>query len=550
MWWLIDRRQGFPLDIDEAGYMTIALRDHAALVHGGLGSYWHAIESQYPFAPLVPAATALVYLIRTSILASFAAELGCALVLAAATYGVARRLVGARLATFAALVTVTAPGAINFSREYLFALPSVALEMCALYALVRSEGLVRRRWAVALGVGLGLMLLARTMTIAIVPAFLLAGAVRVWALDRDRVRATGHFLLAVGICFGLAAVWYLPNLTPVFRYLTNYGYGARSGRYGSAHSILSWGWWSRELQKIVAEDLYVPLGIAVIAGAAVALAQRLRKSVRAGWAAELRELAGRDVTTVALVLAGSYVALSSSRNEGAGFALMLMPPLLLLAVLPLRTAGRYAAPVIAIVAAVAVLNVFVSTDVWHGLSRPRSVDLPLLGTAPVLKGEAHSLEAIRIQLPGDPVQFVPSERRWPDAARLAAGWLISYAHARGRTPITAFGMRNRVFNTNSVALAALLYYDTAIPMAQLDPLLAGDRRAAYARYLDDPLYGEPNLLLTTSSTAGDFPPLVTQAKAIAAARADGFMPVGHLTLPDGRVVTIWWIQRGPVYGPR
>jgi hypothetical protein len=45
VWWLVAYRRGFPVDVDEAGYMTIALNDHAALAHGGLTSYWHAVQS-------------------------------------------------------------------------------------------------------------------------------------------------------------------------------------------------------------------------------------------------------------------------------------------------------------------------------------------------------------------------------------------------------------------------------------------------------------------------------------------------------------------------
>jgi hypothetical protein len=73
--------------------------------------------------------------------------------------------------------------------------------------------------------------------------------------------------------------------------------------------------------------------------------------------------------------------------------------------------------------------------------------------------------------------------------------------------------------------------------------------ARHRRYLADPLHGQPNFVVTVSSTAGDFSPMITQAKAIAAARADGFASVGSMTLPDRRVVTFWWLLRGPSYDP-
>jgi 4-amino-4-deoxy-L-arabinose transferase-like glycosyltransferase len=544
VWWLVDDRRGFPLDIDEAGYMTIALNDHAALAHGGLPSYWHAVESQYPYAPLVPALTAFVYLVRTSILASYAVELAFLLLLAAACYGVAARLAGPRVGSLAALAALTAPGVIGFSREYLFALPSAALLTCAVYSLLRSDALRSRRWAAALGASLGLMLLARTMSVAVLPAVLLAGAVRAVTVDHDRLRSGVNLGIAVVVAVGIAAIWYLPNLTPVFKYLSDYGYGTRSGHYGTTDSVVSLGWWTRELHTLFAEDLYAPLGLLALAGlasAAVEGARRLRAfdDRRTALLAATRS----DAVTVAIVLVGGYFALSSSRNRGFGFALMLVPLLLALAAHPLRLAGRALPAASAVVGAVAVVNVVASTDVWPGLSQPRNLDIPALGSAPLTDGEGLALAGLRRQLPGDRTHFTPGERDWPRAAKRAASWLIAYAHAHGGQPIVAFGIRNRVFNTNTVALAARLYYDGAIPMAQLDPLVAGDNARAYAGYLVDPRHGQPNFLLTASSAFGDFTPTITQTAVIAAARIDRFMPVRSMTLPDGRIVTFWWLQR-------
>ncbi len=95
-----------------------------------------------------------------------------------------------------------------------------------------------------------------------------------------------------------------------------------------------------------------------------------------------------------------------------------------------------------------------------------------------------------------------------------------------------------------VQLAALLYRRTGIPMAQLDPALGGDSVAGYRRFLSDPRYGQPNILVTSSDERNDFDPHVTQRHAIAAARQLGFRPFGIVLQPNGEIAQLWWLQRG------
>src|SRR5215210_6202202 len=55
--WLWRFRYGFPLDIDEAGYLSTALDFTTAFESGGLGSLWDTFMSPTPQAPLVPLLT-------------------------------------------------------------------------------------------------------------------------------------------------------------------------------------------------------------------------------------------------------------------------------------------------------------------------------------------------------------------------------------------------------------------------------------------------------------------------------------------------------------
>jgi 4-amino-4-deoxy-L-arabinose transferase-like glycosyltransferase len=55
--WLWRFRYGFPLDVDEAGYLATALDNTAAFESEGIMGLWDAYIRQHPQAPLVPLLT-------------------------------------------------------------------------------------------------------------------------------------------------------------------------------------------------------------------------------------------------------------------------------------------------------------------------------------------------------------------------------------------------------------------------------------------------------------------------------------------------------------
>ena len=241
VWWVSTYRQGYPLDVDEAGYTAIALVDYEELNAGGLDQWREAVLRQAPTAPLLPAITSLAYVVRAGTLEGFVVLSGFLVLLALAAYGIGERLAGPRLGALAAIVTPTAPGAFLFSREFVFAMPAAALLAVAVYFLLRSDGLRARRWAIACGAALGLMLLARTMTIAFVPGVLVAGVVAMVARAEGDL---GRRLLNLGLLAltgaAVAATWYAQNMDSVLDYLTSYGYGEQSSNFGSGDTVLSW----------------------------------------------------------------------------------------------------------------------------------------------------------------------------------------------------------------------------------------------------------------------------------------------------------------------
>jgi hypothetical protein len=385
------------------------------------------------------------------------------------------------------------------------------------------------------------MLLSRSMSIAFVPGVLAAAVVTAVARRQDDL--AGRLLnLCLLILTGaaLAATWYAPNLQAVLDYLTGFGYGAQSRYYGSGASLLSWERLRSPFVHMTVEDLLVPLAALFLAGLVAVAATALLRVARAGdeRRSTVKRLAASDALSLGIVIAAGYAALATSRNGGNGFTFPISALVPALAVLALRIDRRAAAPAVAVVALVTGFNVLANLNLSAGMSATRSVSVPGFGALPYANGVPKAVGTIREQVPGPESTFDDRDRGWLRADRALSARLIAMAGPYGELPVTAFASRNRVISSNSVGLATELRYHTNVPFTQLlaEP---DDTAANYVRQLTDPELGQPTVLITMSSEAGDFDPQVTQRFAEAAARRIGFHRVGSMRLPDGRILRLW-----------
>lgn len=540
LWWVIEFRQDFPLNVDEAGYMAIGVNNFLGFENGGLRGWWDVVQSQAPNAPLLPALTSIVLIFSPGVLQGFGVLIAVGALLTLATYGVGERLAGPRLGALAALAVAAGEGTLLFTREYIFALPTAAFLTCAVYALLRSDGMRGRWWSVACGAALGLMLLARTMAVAFVPGVLVVAALMILVRRKDdlwpRLLNLGLAIVAGAL---VAATWYWNNLDPVIDYLTSYGYGEQAQYYGEDQSALSWDRFEAVAQRMVAIDLLVPLAVMVFVGllaGAFLIGRRLRDSDDR-WG-ELWRIAGSDAIGVFLVFAAGYAALMTSQNAGNGFTYpiaMLLPPL---AVIPLRHFRAAAIPAAVLVGSIAAVNLVATSGLWEDAGKSRLVEVPVLGELPWVDGEAHAVAAIREQVPGPVTHFDSADEGWTEVDRKLANILLSRIAPEGRPRLTAFASRNRVVSGNSVSLAGLLDRRTGIALTQIVPE-PSDSVANYERQLTTPVIGEPTAVITTSTEAGDFEPVVTQAKVETALRNLDFRLVRQMPTPDGRRLRIW-----------
>lgn len=550
VWWYNAHRSGYPFDIDEAGYTTFGIVDYLGLHYGGISGWWEAIQNQPTFAPLVPALTSLTLHFDLNALNGFAVLAFFALVLTLTAYLLAARLAGPPLGALAALATATLPGTFAFSREYVFALPTAAFLLLAVYATVRSEGFRSRRWAIAAGVAIGLMLLSRTMAIAYVPGILLAGAVPM-LVRRERPglgRQLANLALLALAAVVVAATWYARNVGSVIDYLTNYGYGHQSAFYGSQHATISWGRFRSVGERIISEDVFLPLAVLIVAALivlAVDAVRRLRGAEDRRSAIEA--IATSDVFCVFLAFAVGYGALMSSRNGGDGFTIPLSVLLPSVAVTALRRHRAALVPAVVAVTAVILVNLVSASTVWKWASQGRYVSVPGLAEAlPVTKGEPKAVFAIRQQFPGSEIEFGRRDGLWLRADRKLSGIIANLYGPGGEAPVVAFASRNRVLNANTVQLASIQRFQRGIPLEQFEiEGKAQDTVREYRSLLRDGEVGQADVLITTDDEEGDFPVPITQSKAEAAARSLGFDAVDSMTLPDGRELDVWVRSEAP-----
>lgn len=540
VWWVATYRHGYPMDVDENGYTSIALTDYLNLKGVGLHAWWEAVQNQTPNAPLLPAVTSLVMMIKAGVLEGFGVLIGFGVLLVFATYGIGQRLAGPRLGALAAFVVGTSEGAFLFTREYIFAMPTAAFLACAVFAVLRSDGMRRRRWAIAAGAALGLMLLSRTMAVAFVPGIYVAALLAILARERTELRSR---FLNLGLLTltgaAVAATWYVKNLQPVIDYLTGFGYGAQSAYYGEQHAVVSWGRFKAVAERMVASDLLVPLAAMTLLGLAALLVLALRRLVESDDRRRfLLKLAGSDVFGVSAVFIVGYAALMSSQNGGNGFTFpiaMLLPPV---AIVALRYYRIAAVPAVTVLVAIGAMNVVATSNLWDNLSRKRLVDVPVFGWLPWVNGVPHTLEGIREQAPGPEARFAAGDRGWITADRELAAMLVPPDESELEPPIAAFASRHRVISGNSVGVASLLNHHLSIPFTQLQAEPT-DSVANYERQLAGPELGEPTVLITMNRNDKDFEPLVTQSYAEAAARHLGFHRIRQIELPDGRLMRVW-----------
>jgi 4-amino-4-deoxy-L-arabinose transferase-like glycosyltransferase len=562
VWWISAHRPGLPFDIDESGYLQRAIRDGQALHASGLGGLWSALRLPDPQAPLLPMTGGVVHWITGAGPYGLLNVSQIFYVLAVvATYWAARSIMNRNWSLVAALMAASAPGVVESSRAFSMAIAATATLIAALAVQVHTRGF-RSLWLTLLWGGLlGLAAVSRTIVLAFLPGLVLA-AVATLAATRAKRRQFLH--VGAGLLLGLliAGAWYSATWHVVLRYLTSYGYGPEANRYGASRSVFSLGWWTFRLNETVNMDLFAPMALAVLAcalGGAAAWWVRRSKRQESGDRGEsaLRFFGKPEAVMVIFVLWG-YLVLSTTDNTGALFELPFIPVVLVLAAWAASRSLRQVRPYLAGVCVLAAAVSFAGmSDALPGTSSAsRSVSVGWFsvtafdGRGTLLGYAGKAGGACRPRIPCVRSGTMPGENaylaEWLAPSQSMATLLHATAAQHGCDPVVFFATEDPLFNTNTVDLDYQLRFSTALPTGLLKARDEVGGEGAL-RQLNDPELGQPNLVITGRPSAEDptFSPTVGYRFAIQALRADGFVAVAGLRLPDRRVMTVWWKDRGP-----
>jgi len=541
--WLERFRHGYVTEWDESGYMQFSLSNFDALHDQGLWTFAKTVAGRETYGPLLPFVTSLAYPIvgrgvfgGLLVLPLFFAGL------VGAAFALSRQLVSDSWAVVAALAVAAIPAVTDYTRLFHFALPATACMTAALWALVRSDGLRRVGWAVAFGLFVALTLLARTMTVAYVPGLALAAGTHLLVGGPELRFRIRNLAIASGTALLVAGPWYIRNARSIYDDLVGSGYGEGAVTYGRHYPIASWGYWTKEL-RIILSDIGLPLAGALFLCFGVALAYLVARHM--GRIGPSRPLSARAAGVLALVLVvlDGYLVLTSSRNEGTGFALPWLPALVILGVtaaasIPARALRVALASVLVVLSLGAVLS---KSGWYEPLAKVRTVSIPGLGPVIVTDGRGIIQREVGARYDIGPVtQPLPDmHRQWLPLARDVVGWSLRRAEERGEPLNLALGLDDLIFANSRLILAAQLWFHQFLPVDYLRSFPEGDTVASYRRQLLSPrrqnalIIGDPSPRAT-----------ITRSKVEAAARSLGFTPVKSFTMPDGRTIWIWWREPG------
>src|SRR5262245_11478069 len=205
IWVSRDRR---PPEWDHANHLERALRCHQDLAAGRLGA---VLEESAFYPPLVLCAAGLLYFaLPIAPMTAQAVMLGFFALGLVAVFGIGRALWDDRAGLLAAFFFAMAPFVVFSLMNFQLDLPLAAMVALTMWILLRADLFASLRWAVALGVVLGLGMLTKPTF----PVYVLGPLV--WALFAgsrgDARRRLRLFALAVLVAAVLALPWYGPRL--------------------------------------------------------------------------------------------------------------------------------------------------------------------------------------------------------------------------------------------------------------------------------------------------------------------------------------------------
>lgn len=517
--WVFLYRNNVLLDIDEAGYLRMAMQDYRVLTQLGVASWIKVVLGPGIHSPIVPATASLVFTVfhpsaQIGILVPILA--GSATI--AMSYLLTLRLSSSRLVALAcAGLVATCPYIIIYSRSFHFSLPATALLIAAIWAVAASDHFRRRGINILLGVLVGLLPLTRTMTVAFLPGLLLGCAIHAFTSE-TRSRSLAGLTLACCVAIAVAASWFASSAGIVMKYLLSFGYGTRAVDYGPKSSVLSIDSWALTFEH-VRLMLFAPHTLVVLLGTICAVILIISRAAKTGICLTMMKvLSSQYLSSISTVVFG-LAALTSTSNKGSAFMLPLLPVMLILSGISIFQMFDRLRPIaLASLTAVSVFAFVPMVDMKSSLAAVRTIRMPVLGDMILTQGTGafDSYYAAVLGRNSHVGQPIPSSER--------NQWIMLFhdlsVYLR-QTPGSsiAFGFRHMLVSANHIPLQLDFAGEKPRVIMQLDPFQLGQSEQAYIDYLRK---GKACILLLAEGEKGDFPPPMDGRKVRRAAQEIGF----------------------------
>jgi hypothetical protein len=520
--WIFVYRRGL-LDIDEAGYLLMAFRHCHALRERGFVAWIRSVFEPSLYSPVTPGVASLTFaLFGPDPVYGFLVPVLFGAVAVIATYLLGKQVGGQSVGLASAALLATTPLILMYSRSFQFSIPATAITALALLSLIKSERAQHWGWVIAFGIFVGIMPLARSMTLGFIPC-VGAAALAYVIFEQDRWVRFARLAVAGVIAVLTSLTWLWKSGSFVWRYLFDFGYGSRAVEYGPKTT------WLGSVQGLIdrtVHQLYLPhtliIGVGLVAGVVVlirtASAQRLVPTLRS------------PITPLAVFSVLCVIVLSSTRNEGSAFIVPALPTVYVVVAAALYAiAGRASRWVSLAVAAVALVAFLPFVDLRWSLAAPYQIEGPFISIKiSDGSGTQQQYEAAFGLNTAEPDQ--------------AEAWKLLNARTAKRLggKPTAMGFRGVVYNVNTLGLANYLANWTDLEMTQIEPVAIGESLDNHKAWLSPGgAAGRACTLLTAAGDQAEFSPLVNTPILEQAAREVGFAQVDEWSMPNGRVVRMW-----------
>jgi 4-amino-4-deoxy-L-arabinose transferase-like glycosyltransferase len=555
--WIWLYRQNNLLDIDEAGYLSMAFSYYRSLSGSGLGDWFKTVLSPGIQAPITPALASLLFWISTpSILTGFAVPLLAGVICVLSTYWLARCLMSAPAALWAAALVASCPLLTIFARSFHFSIPATALFTLSLVCMLRSRKFSSPLWASLFGVCMGLLPLTRTMTIAFLPGLVMGAAVHTVSQRQAILPRVGILIWSQFLAIITASIWLVGSASLVFGYLFNFGYGHQAAEYGSKNSLLSLKVWQDILETFLV-NIYLPHTLLLFAGLLAACSLGIHALIRYGITDAVNNFARSSILPLLIILSEAILALASSQNRGSAFIAPIVPLAIVLSVWAVDSCfkARFSRAMSAFVGGVICLIATVPlADLMWASSEPWIVPLPGLGMSSIVTSGQSTIQKYERNgasgaykdkdmgmNPGQPNSIQPHnathQKDW--LALIDQSSKVLRASPAAQKGGIAFGFRHHFVNPNTIRLSSLTHGTDLYKLFMIAPLETEESVAGYASWLQNKNAASACLLLTLSGEQGEFKPIVPDHLMYQAARMVGFVPTQHWMAPTGQKLQLW-----------